>query len=39
MMIPINVYEIMNILKLTMLILNMFLNFMFVCKPKKLHVW
>jgi hypothetical protein len=25
--------------KLTMLILNMALNFMFVCNPKKLQLW
>jgi len=39
MMILIKVYDNMNNLKkLTMLILNMILNFMFVCNAKKLQV-
>jgi len=38
MMIPIKVYDNMNNLKLTMLLLNMVLNFMFVCNPKQLQV-
>ncbi len=37
-MIPIKIYDNMIIKKLTMLILNMALNFTFVCNPKKLQV-
>ncbi len=39
MMIPIKSMTTWIIKKLTMLILNMALNFTFVCNPKKLHLW
>jgi hypothetical protein len=35
MMIPIKMYDHKNSLKLKMMILNIALNFMFVCNPKK----
>jgi len=39
MMIPIKVYDNMNIKKIDMLILNIALNFTFVCNREKLQMW